>query len=262
MSRIIRSGPQDSGTKIIQLRKVETRQTFVDTEDSNIEQYGERLKFQVNEMEQQLAALRSQLADEKQQAHAELEQWLTEQQQQAQEQAAQQAEAAAQAGFQSGLEQGLQQAEAEFLEKRELMESLIGTAYEEQRRIIHEADPFLLTLSTEIARKIIRNELKQDDKQLRAIIHHALRQVDDSEDVAIHLALEDYPAVLPYEDELKSYIRASATLKLVPVANQAPSGCMIHTKNGSFDATLDSQLNEIKKQLLAYCEEKSNDEAE
>lgn len=261
MSNIIRSTEQ-SGTKIIGLRKVETRRPFEAQADSDVEQYGVRLKEEVSGLEQQLDTLRKQLAEEQQQAHAEMAEWRETQQQQALEQAEQQGQAAAEAGFQEGFTQGLAQAEADFLQKRELMESLIVAAYEEQRRIIRESEPFLLSLSTEIARKIIRNELMQDDVQLLSIIRHALRQADDTEEVAIHVALEDYPAMLPFEDELKSYIRAGAELKLMPVAGQTPSGCTIHTKNGSFDATLDSQLNEIKKQLLVYCEEKSNDEAD
>lgn len=261
MSNIIRSTEQ-SGTKIIGLRKVETRRPFEAQADSDVEQYGVRLKEEVSGLEQQLDTLRKQLAEEQQQAHAEMAEWRETQQQQTLEQAEQQGQAAAEAGFQEGFTQGLAQAEADFLQKRELMESLIAAAYEEQRRIIRESEPFLLSLSTEIARKIIRNELMQDDVQLLSIIRHALRQADDTEEVAIHVALEDYPAMLPFEDELKSYIRAGAELKLMPVAGQTPSGCTIHTKNGSFDATLDSQLNEIKKQLLVYCEEKSNDEAD
>lgn len=261
MSNIIRSTEQ-SGTKIIGLRKVETRRPFEAQADSDVEQYGVHLKEEVSGLEQQLDTLRKQLAEEQQQAHAEMAEWRETQQQQALEQAEQQGQAAAEAGFQEGFTQGLAQAEADFLQKRELMESLIAAAYEEQRRIIRESEPFLLSLSTEIARKIIRNELMQNDVQLLSIIRHALRQADDTEEVAIHVALEDYPAMLPFEDELKSYIRAGAELKLMPVAGQTPSGCTIHTKNGSFDATLDSQLNEIKKQLLVYCEEKSNDEAD
>ncbi|MFC4711663.1 FliH/SctL family protein [Planococcus dechangensis] len=262
MSKIIRSSPEQSGTKIIQLRKVESRRPFEAQADPDIEQYGARLKMEVSELEDRLQALQKQLEDEQQQAHTELEMWREQQRQRAEEEAQQLAKSAAQEGFQTGFEQGHQQAEAEFLEKRELMEGLIGATYEEQQRIIRGSEPFLLSLSTEIARKIIRNELKQDEGQLLSIIHHALRQVDDAEEVVIHLALEDYPAVLPFEDELTSYIRAGATLKLMPVAGQAPSGCMIHTKSGSYDATVDSQVAEIKKQLLMYCEEKSNDEIE
>lgn len=261
MSNIIRSTEQ-SGTKIIGLRKVETRRPFTAGVDTDIEQYGSSLKDEVAELEQRLQSLREELEEEREQVHAELAIWRETQQQQALEDAEQQAQAAAEAGYQEGFAQGTAQAEADYLQKRELMESLIAAAYEEQRRIIRESEPFLLSLSTEIARKIIRNELMQDDVQLLSIIRHALRQVDDSEEVAIHVALEDYPAMLPFEDELKSYIRAGAELKLMPVAGQAPSGCTIHTKSGSFDATLDSQLNEIKKQLLVYCEEKSNDEAD
>lgn len=262
MSRIIRETPSDSGTKVIGLRKVESRRPFESQAEPDIERYGERLRSEVSELEQQLGQLRKQLAEEQQQARDELAVWREKQQQQALEEAERAAEQAAQEGFGAGFKQGVEQAEAEFLEQREQMESLIETAYAEQRRIIREAEPFLLSLSAEIAHKIIRAELKQDEAQMLSIIQHALRQADEAEEVAIHLALEDYPAVLPFEDELKSYVRAGASLKLVPVAGQAPSGCTIQTKNGSFDATLDSQLSEIKKQLLAYYEEKANDEAE
>ncbi len=262
MSRIIRSGSEQSGTKVIQLRKVESRRPFEAEADSDIEKYGGRLKDQVSELEDQLQALRLELAAEQQEAYDEMAVWREQQQKQAEADAESLAETARNEGFQSGFEQGLLQAKAEFVDKRVLMESLIDAAYEEQQRIIREAEPFVLSLSIDIAGKIIRNELKQDEEQLLSIVRHTLRQVDDSEEIAIYVALEDYPAVLPFEDELKSYIRAGATLKLMPVASQAPSGCTIHTKSGSYDATVDSQLLEIKKQLLAYCEEKANDEAE
>ncbi|MDS8877058.1 hypothetical protein RLK93_07575, partial [Streptococcus pneumoniae] len=101
MSNIIRSTEQ-SGTKIIGLRKVETRRPFEAQAESDIEQYGVRLKEEVSGLEQQLDTLRKQLAEEQQQAHAQLAEWREIQQQQALEQAEQQAQAAAEAGFQEG----------------------------------------------------------------------------------------------------------------------------------------------------------------
>jgi flagellar assembly protein FliH len=111
-----------------------------------------------------------------------------------------------------------------------------------------------------IAEKVIKEELKQHDDQLLNVVKHALKHIEESEDVTLQVSPEDYPIVLPYIDELKTYIRAESEFKLIPVANLSKGGCMIHTASGSYDVTIDSQLKEIKKQLLAYCEEKINDE--
>ena len=76
----------------------------------------------------------------------------------------------------------------------------------------------------------------------------------------MQVALEDYPILIPFLDELKTYIRADSELKLIPVANLSKGGCMIHTASGSYDVTVSGQLEEIKRQLLAYSEEQTNHE--
>ena len=140
------------------------------------------------------------------------------------------------------------------------MQLLIETAYQEKAKIVQDAEPFLLTLSVRIAEKVLKNELKQHDSQLLTIVQRALKRVEEAEDVVMQVSLEDYPILLPFLNELKTYVRADSELKLVPVLNLSKGGCMIHTASGSYDVTVDSQLEEIKRQLLAYCEEKTNDE--
>ena len=69
---------------------------------------------------------------------------------------------------------------------------------------------------------------------------------------------DDYPIVLPFLDELQTYVRDDSELKLIPLANLKKGGCMIQTANGSYDVTVDGQLQEIKTQLLTYCEERAD----
>lgn len=169
-------------------------------------------------------------------------------------------EEAATEGYQAGFTQGTLQVEEEFRENRQVMQELIEAVYEEKAQIIQQSEPFLLSMSVKIAEKIIKNELRQQDDQLLNIIKHALRHLEESEDVVMQVALEDYPIILPFMEELKTYIRADSELKLVPVAKLSKGGCMIHTASGSYDVTVDGQLEEIKRQLLAHCEEKAKDE--
>ncbi len=170
------------------------------------------------------------------------------------------AEEATTQGFQAGTNQGLLQVEEEFRQKRQEMHDLIQTAYEEKAKIIQQSESFVLSLSVKVAEKVIKEELKQHDDQLLNFVKQALKQIEESEDVVMHVSSEDYPIILPFLEELKTYVRAESELKLIPVANLAKGGCMIHTASGSYDVTIDSQLKEIKKHLLAYCEENTNDE--
>ncbi|HSO57981.1 MAG TPA: FliH/SctL family protein, partial [Paenisporosarcina sp.] len=170
------------------------------------------------------------------------------------------AEEAITQGFEAGTTQGILQIEEEFREKRQGMHELVQAAYEEKAKIIQQSEAFLLTLSVKIAEKVIKEELKQHDDQFLNVVKQALKQIEESEDVVMQVSSEDYPIVLPFFEELKTYVRAESELKLIPVATLTKGGCMIHTASGSYDVTIDSQLKEIKRQLLAYCEEKTNDE--
>lgn len=261
MSNVIRlSQAPSSETKIIRTRKIEMKKPVFIDEELDPRQQHQQLIQEIAELETRREQLQVQLVNEQQTAQQEIHDWWHEKQQEALQHAEKLAQEAQQQGFQAGFSEGLQQAEQDSVEKRMEMTRLLETAYEEKTTIIQQAEPFLLSLSVKIAEKIIHNELSQDTKQLLHIIQHALKQVEESEDVTMQVSAEDYPMIIPFLEELKTYIKADSELKLVPVANLTSGGCRIHTASGSYDAMVDNQLDEIKNQLLAYCEEKTNDE--
>ena len=215
---------------------------------------------EIESLETQYTQLQSQIKLEQETARTDIDQWWLEKQQEATHEAQRLAEEASTQGFQAGFDQGILQAEEEFRQKRQDMHDLIQTAYEEKAKIVQQSEPFLLSLSVNIAEKVIKEELKQHNDQLLNVVKQALKHIEESEDVVMQVSPEDFPIILPFLEELQTYVKADSELKLIPVANLEKGGCMIHTANGSYDVTVDSQLQEIKKQLLAYCEEKTNDE--
>lgn len=229
-------------------------------QDLDPRQQRQHLLAEINELEFRHEQLQAQILSDQQNAQQEISEWWQEKQQAAQQHAEELGQQAKQQGFQAGFSEGLQQAEQDSVEKQLEMTRLLEMAYEEKAKIIQQAEPFLLSLSVTIAEKVIHNELNQDTQQLLHIIQHALKQVEESEDVTLQVSLEDYAVIIPFLEELKTYIKADSELKLIPVANLTPGGCRIHTVSGSYDAMVDNQLDEIKNQLLAYCEEKTNDE--
>jgi flagellar assembly protein FliH len=245
--------------KIIQTKKIENKKLAFE-ETRNPETHRQSLLEEIAELEQVVKKLQEDIELEQQTARVNLDSWLQERRQEAEEEALRQSREAMEQGFQAGFEQGARQAEEEHFEKRVEIASLLELAYEEKEKIIMDSEPFLLALSVRVAERIVKDELKQHEDQLLNVVRQALRHIEESEDVVLQVAAEDYPVILPFLEELKTYVRADSELKLVPVASVSQGGCMIHTASGSYDVTLDSQLEEIKKQLLAYCEEKTNDE--
>ncbi|AQU77991.1 MULTISPECIES: FliH/SctL family protein [Planococcus] len=261
MSNIIRlSQPLSEEMKIIQTRKIETQKPVFTDPKIDPRQQQQQLLQEINELEAKREQLQAQLVNDQQNAQREIDEWWQEKQQESQQHAQRVEQQAKQQGFQAGFTEGLEQVEQDSVEKRAEMTRLLETAYEEKATIIQQAEPFLLSLSVTIAEKVIHNELIQDRQQLLSIIQHALKQVEEAEDVTMQVSPEDYSVIIPFLEELKTYIKADSELKLVPVANLTSGGCRIHTASGSYDAMIDHQLEEIKNQLLAYCEEKTNDE--
>ena len=246
--------------KIIQTKKIENKKLAPTDQEINLEQTKQQLMYEVEVLEAEYSQLQIQIKIDQENAKTAIEQWWQEKQEEAKQDARRLAEEASAQGFEAGTTQGILQVEEEFREKRQEMNDLVQTAYEEKAKIVQQSEAFLLTLSVKVAEKVIKEELKQHDDQLLNVVKHALKQIEESEDVVLQVSSEDYPIVLPYFEELKTYVRAESELKLIPVANLSKGGCMIHTASGSYDVTIDSQLKEIKKQLLAYCEEKTNDE--
>ncbi|RNF38755.1 FliH/SctL family protein [Planococcus salinus] len=261
MSNIIRfHQPTPIEKKIIRTKKIEHQGPILLGKELDPIQKRKNLLSEIEILEKDYKDLQQQLQQEQEAAHAEIAEWWQEKRREAEQEAARLAQEATEKGFHTGLSQGTLQAENDFREQRQAMQELIETAHEEKARIVQQSEPFLLSLSVKIAEKVIKEELKQNDEQLLNIVKQALRHIEESEDIVLQVALEDYPYVLPFLEELKTYVRAESELKIIPVIHLAKGDCMIQTANGSYDVTIDSQLQEIKKQLLAYCEEKTTDE--
>lgn len=249
-----------TGTKIIGTKKIETKRLDFNGHVMAPSEQKQYLTQEILILEARYNQLQEQLKREEEQAREEMEQWQLEKRQESEFEAQRLADEAAAQGYQVGFEQGVKQAEEDYRLKQQSMQELLEIAYVEKEKIIQQAEPFLLELSVKVAEKVVKTELEQHDGQLLNAVKEALRQIEETEDVLLQVSSEDYPVILPFIDELKTYIRADSELKIIPVANLSKGDCMIHTASGSYDATIDGQLEEIKKQLLIYFEERTNNE--
>ena len=163
-------------------------------------------------------------------------------------------------GYSAGYEAGMEQIHFEFESKKQEMENMVNTAYNKKEELIQSAEPFLLSLSTAIAKKIILKEIEQNPVTLLEMVKDTLKKVQDRGEVIFQVSTEDYRHMMPLVDELEKQLDVNASLKLVPMSDLEIGSGLVHTPSGSYDISIDSQLSEMKKQLLAMFEERTTDE--
>ncbi|MEW9051254.1 MAG: FliH/SctL family protein [Neobacillus sp.] len=192
------------------------------------------------------------IEQEKERAHQELAEWRA----RAEESFLLQLEEAKrqgyEEGYQFGVEDGTQFAKEQYQSQLQKAADILAEAYREKAVIIKEADPFVIELTMEIAKKVIQQELKTNPEALIDIIKQTLSSVYETASISIGVAPEDFSFVQKQREQLRAMDNGQLEIKVFPDYSIEQGGCIIRTSSGSVDARIDVQLSEIKQVLLAY----------
>lgn len=183
-------------------------------------------------------------------AREQIEAWWQEQR----EQDEHMIEAVKSEGFQQGFEEGKVQAEETMRAKVDEMMNEAGAvlqqAYIEKERIIQEAEPFLVELSCAIAEKIIDKQLGLEPDYTLELIKKSLARKREQGILTLCVSPNYFAFVQAAREELSLAIDSQAELQILPDPTVKDRGCVIRSSFGSVDARIDTQLTEIKKELL------------
>jgi flagellar assembly protein FliH len=185
-----------------------------------------------------------------QEAREQIDRWWEEQR----EQDEHLTEALRSQGFQQGFEEGRAQAEVELQVKIEEMmreaQEVLQEAYVAKDQIIQEAEPFLVELACGIAEKVIDKQLTVEPEQTLELIRQSLSRKREQGQITLCVAPEQFSFVQAAREELALSIDSQAELQILPDATVKDKGCVIRSAFGSVDARIDTQLAEIKKELI------------
>ena len=172
-------------------------------------------------------------------------------------------------GFQQGYQEGSEKAE---LEMKQLIERtsedarlLLQQAYEAQEELILEAEPFLVDLSCSIAEKIVDQQLTIEPGFVLELIKKNLARKREKGVISLCVAPSQFAFVHAAREELAMSVDSQAELQILPDATVKDRGCVIRSSFGSVDARIDTQLVEIKKELIRISlddEERRNQDEE
>ncbi|MNZ50521.1 flagellar assembly protein H [compost metagenome] len=127
---------------------------------------------------------------------------------------------------------------------------VLKSAYNMREQIIQEAEPFLVELSCAIAEKIIGQQLTLAPELTVELIRKSLARRREQGVITLCVSPGQLAFVQAAREELNYAIDSQAELQILPDSTVKDNGCVIRSAFGSIDARIDTQLSEIKRELI------------
>jgi flagellar assembly protein FliH len=161
-------------------------------------------------------------------------------------------------GFENGHDDGFNAAvdEAEkafqqlFAEGQKEVDKVVADAYTERDKLLTEMEPKILRLALDISEKIVGYELEQDSEAFVALVTAALNTMKQEARVTLRIGHEQHTGAFRSKAAARFKTdRGSVEADLTADPGLGPDGCLIETGNGTVDASVSSQLEQISRNL-------------
>jgi flagellar biosynthesis/type III secretory pathway protein FliH len=218
------------------------------------EEFASKPAFSFQDLEGQAQAVLEQ-------ARTQAQRIVTQSEQRARRRAAQLEQEAEPRGFAAGHQQGLEQARAEAAETalQEARQSVthltqalttgLEALEEGKRRLLATAECGLLELALAIARRVCKHDAGGLSEAARANARALLEMVQHEDDLELHLNPTDHDLLRDAAD-LNQVTNRFAHVEVLADPKVPRGGCVLRARNGTIDATLETQLDRVAKALV------------
>ncbi|MFS0865107.1 flagellar assembly protein FliH [Fredinandcohnia sp. 179-A 10B2 NHS] len=246
MSNIIKSAStlQDSKKRVIELRMLQqtgtvleeeivdpdvTSQSIIENAKKQAAQIVEEAISYSNTIRQQVLQEKSDWEVEKQRLHKQI------------------IEEAYETGILEGRSDGYKEYENILAEAREIIE----TAKKDYEEYLHSSEEAILQLAIRVSEKILASHLKSEPSDFIFLVKNALKEVKEHSQIKIYVSPQYYQFVVSQKQELLAILTRETDIFIYPQEELGDTHCVIESSFGKIDASIDSQLLEVKEKLLA-----------
>jgi flagellar assembly protein FliH len=143
--------------------------------------------------------------------------------------------------------------------KQEALPAAVAFANAGQALIVFEEQmvarytPEMVQLALEIAEKIVHKTVAAEPEIVAAVLRRAREETIEARHVRIRLNPKDYELLAEIRPDLLTLGHdAGRVIEIVADEEQTRGGCRMETEMGAIDATLPTQIAEIRRQLLDH----------
>ncbi|WP_374065396.1 flagellar assembly protein FliH [Paraliobacillus sp. JSM ZJ581] len=163
-------------------------------------------------------------------------------------------EQAKEEGYNAGFEQGKQESLLNYQNLIHEAKKIIDITRAERMEMITQNERFILNISLDAATKIVHQSIVDKDAYIE-IVKSVLQEAREQPTIQIHAHPDDYLICQKYKDELFSIVDPKIELSFYPDDTLQVGSCVIETPIGKIDASIDTQLENLRNQLHALLEE-------
>lgn len=116
--------------------------------------------------------------------------------------------------------------------------------------LLRASEETALRLTLAVARKVVHDAVRIDDKFVLQIVRRALRWAADAQRVVIRVHPDDLALVEQHLPEWTASLRRSRALRVEGDAGLARGGCRVETEAGEIVASMQEQLDAIESALV------------
>ena len=159
-----------------------------------------------------------------------------------------------QEGYEEGSQKGYREGKQEVATLKQEAKQILQSAHEEKKKIIGDIEPKMVQLIGDILEKMIDGVTRFHPTTILYLIKKGFEETSFRENLQIYVSEEDYDTVLKYKEDLLQDIESEGDIVFVKESSLQAGDCIIETPAGNIDCSLDSQLQEIKKELYLLLE--------
>lgn len=149
-------------------------------------------------------------------------------------------------GYERGYREGRQEAQSVIEEAAEIREFLDIR----KEQLYKEAEEQVMQLVLDIARKVIGDELKQNDEIILSLINQGLQKCAFKKKLVLKVSADDYDFVSGNKERICMLVEGISDIDIVSDLSLSPGSCIIETPSGEINSSIDVQLKEIENMFF------------
>lgn len=154
------------------------------------------------------------------------------------------------AGFEQGFAQAMQEFKAENEPKITELQHLLARLSEYGAELAERSEQDIVTLAMAIAKKIVGQELKTDQRAVAAMLYRVLDENRREQTVRVTVSPELMPADAKISAEIRKMIAQTAPNAMIYIDEEASEGtCVVESDKGITDLSIETQLKNINSLL-------------
>ena len=157
-------------------------------------------------------------------------------------------------GYQQGKEDGTQKGYSDMTNILSHAKEIVALSKQDYEKHIESAEPIILELAIKVAEKIIGLKLNETNDTFLSIVKRTIKQARDNREVQLHVHPIQYPFILSQKEELEAIFPKNTDFYIYPDEDLLENSCIIESENGRIDASVDSQLEELRTKLIEFME--------